>query len=211
MVDTGGVAYNAIRLIGICAGGYTAVIGPGPMGIVLQQMAQSMGSKTIVIGYKDEARLAVAKKVGADYIIESSEIDDVVGKVRKITDGRGVDRAFDCAGSNDTLGNAILMTGKGGKVGIVAYPKQGTTQKVLYYMVKNQITVQGVRANPNCSQPLLDLIADGVVDTASLVTHVFSIDEIEEAFDTFVNQKEGAVKVVIHPNGEEKQAGIWRG
>ena len=204
MVDTGGVAYNAIRLIGICPGGYTAIIGPGPMGILLMQMAKSMGSKTIIIGYRDTDRLAVAKKVGADYVIDSYEIDDIVAEVRKITNGKGVDRAFDCAGSNDTFGNAIMMTGKNGKVGIVAYPKQPTSKEALYYLVKNQITVQGVRANPNCSKPLIDFIADGAVDAASLVTNAFSIDDIDEAFDVFVNQRDGAVKVVIHPNGENE-------
>lgn len=202
MVDTGGVALNAIRLIGISPGGYTAVIGPGPMGVMLLQMARAMGSKTIMIGYHDAARLAVAKKVGADHVIESSEIDDVVAEVRQITDGKGVERTFDCAGSGDTFGKAIMMTRKNGKVGIIAYPKQITSYEALYYLVKNQITVQGVRANPNCSKSLLDMISGGAVDAASLVTHAFSIEETAEAFDTFVNQKDGAVKVVIHPNGD---------
>ncbi len=202
MVDTGGVALNAIRLIGIVPGGYTAVIGPGPMGIMLMQMARSMGSRTIMIGYRDTARLAVAKKTGADYTIESAETQDVVAEVRRITGGKGSDRTFDCAGSNDTFGKAVMMTGKNGKVGIVAYPKQVTSKEALYYLVKNQITVQGVRANPNCSAALLDMISGGAVDAASLVTHAFPIDQVKEAFDTFVNQKDGVVKVVIHPNGE---------
>lgn len=200
MVDTGGVGYNAIELIGIVPGGYTVVIGPGPMGILLLQMAKAMGSKTIVIGYHDSERLSVAKSVGADYVLDSAEIDDIVSEVRALTHGKGAERSFDCAGSPGTMGNAILMTGKNGKVGVVAYPKAPASQEALYYMVKNQITVQGVRANPNCSQPLLDLISQGAVNARALVTHAFPLEDIEQAFDTFVNHKDGAVKVVLHPN-----------
>lgn len=205
MVDTAGVAYNGIQLTGIVPGGWTAVIGPGPMGIMLAQMAQAMGSRTIVIGYKDRERLAVAKASGADYVIETAETPDVVAAVWEISGGRGADRSFDCAGAGDTLDKAIRMTGMNGRVGVIAYPKQPTTQEALYYMVKHQITVQGVRANPNCSKTVLDLMGCGKMAARSLVTHSFPIEEIREAFDTFVNHKDGAVKVVIHPNGKEEQ------
>jgi L-iditol 2-dehydrogenase len=202
MVDTGGVGYNAIRLLGIVPGGYTAVIGPGPMGILLAQVAKAMGSKTIITGYHDAERLAVARAVGVDYVFDSAEVDDVVETVREMTGGRGADRSFDCAGAPGTMGNAILMTAKDGAVGVIAYPKTPASQEALYYMVKNQITVQGVRANPNCSKPLLDLISNGAVNAKALVTHAFPIEKTAEAFDTFVNHKDGAVKVVIHPNGD---------
>lgn len=204
MVDTAGTAYNGIRLVGIVPGGWTAVIGPGPMGILLAQMAKAMGSKTIVIGYRDQDRLEVAKKTGADVVIETTEVADVVEEVRRITKGKGTDRSFDCAGSGDTLDEAIRMTGRNGKVGVIAYPKMPTTQEALYYMVKNQVTVQGVRANPNCSVPVLDLIKHEKIDAGSLVTHAFPIEKIKEAFDTFIHHKDGAVKVVVHPNGEEE-------
>lgn len=203
MVDTAGTAYNGIQLCGIVPGGWTAVIGPGPMGILLAQMAKAMGSRTIVIGYNDADRLAMAKKTGADHVIETLEVPDVVEAVRALTGGRGAVRTFDCAGAGDTLDKAIRMTAANGKVGVIAYPKMPTTQEALYYMVKNQITVQGVRANPNCSRPVLELIGSGRMNAGDLVTHRFDLEHTEEAFDTFVNHKDGAVKVVIHPNGEE--------
>ena len=204
MIDTGGTAFNGIRLIGIVPGGWTAVIGPGPMGILLAQMAKAMGSKTIVIGYRDHDRLSVARELGVDHTIETTEVADVVEEVRRLTGGRGADRSFDCAGAGDTLDELIRMTANNGKVGVIAYPKVPTTQEALYYMVKNQITVQGVRANPNCSLPLLGMIGHGKVNARRLVTHTFPIEQTEQAFDTFINHKDGAVKVVIHPNGEEE-------
>ena len=204
MVDTAGTAFHAISLIGIEPGGWTGIVGPGPMGTMLAQMAKAMGSKTILIGYNDRARLALAQKLGADYIIETTEVEDVVEEVRKITGGRGTDRSFDTAGAGDTLDEVIRMTGRNGKCAIVAYPKVPTTQEALYYMVKNQITVQGVRANPNASLPVLNLISSGKIDAKSLITHVFPIEETKKAFEVFTGHSDGAAKVVIHPNGDEE-------
>ena len=205
MVDTAGTAFNGMRLIGIVPGGWTAVIGPGPMGIMLAQMAKAMGSRAIIIGYQDRDRLAVAEKVGIDYCIETTEVDDVVKEVRRITGGRGVDRAFDCAGAHDTLDELIRMTAKNGKAAVIAYPKMPTTLDALYYMVKNQITVQGVRANPNCARTVLNMMANGSLDAASLVTHHFPIEETKKAFDIFANHKDGVVKVCILPNGSNDE------
>ncbi len=204
MADTAGTAYNGIRLIGIVPGGWTLVIDPGPMGNMLAQMAKSMGSKTIVVGYNDADRLKVAKATGADYVIETTECEDVVAEIKRITGGRGVDRSFDCAGAHDTLDEAIRATTANGKVAVIAYPKMPTTQEALYYMVKNQITVQGVRANPNCNPTVLNMMADGSLDSKSLITHAYSIEDTKKAFHTFINHEDGAVKVVIHPNGSEE-------
>ncbi len=200
MADTAGTAYNGLRLLDVEPGGYTAVIGPGPMGVMLAQMAKAMGSRTIILGYHDAARLTVARKAGGAHVVVTAELPDVVDTVRNLTGGRGADRTFDCAGSAGTLENAVRMTCPNGKVGVIAYPKQPAAQEALYYMVKNQITVQGVRANPNCSGPVLQLISQGAIDASSLITHSFGIDEIELAFDVFTNHRDGAVKVVIHPN-----------
>lgn len=125
-------------------------------------------------------------------------------EVRRLTGGRGADRSFDCAGAGDTLDELIRMTAKNGKVGVIAYPKVPTTQEALYYMVKNQITVQGVRANPNCSAAVARDDRPRQGQARRLVTHTFPIEQTEQAFDTFINHKDGAVKVVIHPNGEEE-------
>lgn len=205
-VDTAGIAFHGISLAGIVPGGWTAIIGPGPMGILLMQMAKAMGSKTVVIGYNDPERLRMAKQTGADHVIETLETPDVVEAVRALTGGAGADRSFDCAGAGDTLDKAIRMTAPEGHVAVIAYPKQTTTQEALYYMVKNEITVHGVRANPNCSAKVLGLMSGGKLRVGEIITHRFPLERLHEAFDTFVNHKDGAIRVVIHPNGEEETA-----
>lgn len=198
LVDTAGTAYNALKLTGVEPGGYTAVIGPGPMGLMSMALAKTMSSKTIVIGRRE--RLQVAKKLGADYIIDFEKVDDPVEEVRKLTDGLGAHQVIECAGNATAYFEAVQMTRKHGHVALISIPGGDGQEMALKSMIMNQITLHGVRANPNCSKSVLDLISQGGLDIKSLITHIYSIDKIHDAFDTFINRKDGAVKVIIHPN-----------
>lgn len=198
MVDTAGTAYNAIKLTGIEPGGYTVIIGPGPMGIMAMEIANAMGSQTIMIGRGH--RLEVAKELGATYVVDFEKTEDVVAAVREITDGLGAHQVIECAGNTSAFMEAILMARKNGHVAFISIPSEDGQLMAAKHMIMNQITVHGVRANPNCSKTVVDLIAQKRIDAKGIITHTFPMDEIHEAFDTFINRRDGAVKVVVHPN-----------
>lgn len=107
---------------------------------------------------------------------------------------------IEAAGSASVYLESIQMTRKGGHVAFISIPAQDGQETALKSLVMNQITLHGVRANPNCSAEVLALMSSGAVDAKRMITHVFPIDEIHQAFDTFQNRRDGAVKVVIHPN-----------
>lgn len=196
LTDTAGTAFNALRLTGVEPGGYTAVIGPGPMGLLAMSLAKAMGSRTIMIGRGH--RLEVAKQMGADYTV-NFEKEDVVAAVRSVTGGLGAHQVIEAAGTASVYKEAILMARKGGHVAFISIPNEDGQEAAFKTLIMNQITVHGVRANPNCSIPVLGLMEQGTLKTEGLITHVFPIDEIHEAFETFIKRKGGAVKIVVHP------------
>jgi len=198
LVDTAGTALQAIRLTGIVPGGYSAVVGPGPIGIFAMQIARAMGSHTIMVGRK--ARLALAGRLGAEFLVDYEKDGDVVAKVREITGGIGVDEAFEAAGSQDSPGQCIKMARKNGKVALISLPVTDDHAIPVKTMVMNQIALLGSRANPNCSKDVLELIASGRINAKGMITHTFPLREIHKALDTFVNRIDGAMKVVVHPN-----------
>mgnify|MGYP000874979883 FL=1 len=203
LADTGGTAYNALKLTGVEPGGYTVIIGPGPMGIMTMMLAKAMGSRTIIVGRRE--RLQVAKKLGADFIVDYEKADDPVAAVRELTEGFGAHQVIECAGNATAYFEAVKMARKRGHVALISIPGDDGQEIAVKSMIMNQITVHGVRANPNCSRTVLNLMSQGAVDARGMITHTFPIDMIHEAFDTFINRKDGAVKVVIHPNGEEQE------
>ena len=99
--------------------------------------------------------------------------------------------------------NAMLQSvrcaKKNGRVAIVSLPSQDEYSFPVKTMVMNQITVNGSRANPNCSKDVLSLISENRINAKDLITHTFDIDDIHKALETFVNRTDGAMKVVIHP------------
>lgn len=205
LVDTAGTAYNALRLCGVVPGGWTAILGPGPMGIIAMQIANALGSKTIIIGRGK--RLQTAIKMGATKDIDFEKTDNLVDEVKKLTDGIGTDQVIETAGKDSTFIEAVQMARKGGHVAFIAIPVEDIHGTAVKTLVLNQITLHGVRANPNCSAPVLKLIEQGSINLKELITHKFDIDDIHAAFDTFINRKKGAVKVIIEPwQGENKDA-----
>lgn len=198
LVDTAGTACHALRLCGVVPGGYTVIIGPGPMGISAMMLAKAMGSVTIMIGRRE--RLAFAGKMGADILIDYETVDDPIAEVRRVTGGYGADQVIEAAGNTTAFMESVQMARKGGHVAFISIPAQDGQEIAGKYLVMNQISLHGTRANPNCSRVVLNMMANGTLgNLKDMITHVYSINDIKEAFDTFINRKEGAVKVLIHP------------
>lgn len=202
LVDTAGVGLHAIDLTGITRGGTVAVIGPGPIGILAMRAARLSGaSKVVMVGRR--SRLEAARHLGADHLIDF-EKEDPVKAVRAATGGVGVDEVFECSGAAGTFRQAVMMVRPGGRVALLGVPPESVREELPYkYICRNEIAIVGVKANPNVSAKALSLIASGQLVVKDLITHVFPLEEFGTALGTFVNRREGAVKVVIEPNGPE--------
>jgi L-iditol 2-dehydrogenase len=201
VVDTAGVVMHGLELSGITPGGTVAVIGPGPIGMIAMRLARALGAaRVIAIGRG--ARLAASRQSGADVLVDF-EREDPVKAVREATGGRGVHEAIECSGAAGTFRQAVEMVRKGGRVALVGVPTDKVVERLPYkYIVHNEIAIFGARANPNVSHKMLPMIATGQLKVADLITHTFPLEQFSAALDVFVQRRDGALKVVIEPNGE---------
>ena len=199
VLDAAGTGLHLADQTGISAGGNVVVIGPGPIGMITASIAKALGtSKIIMVGRG--SRLKKALELCADALIDF-EKEDVIEQVMEMTDGIGADEVFECSGAKGTLNQAIQIARKGGAIGIVGLPSPGNIEEVdNRKLIIDEISIFGSRANPNVSARLLSMISSGSLDIKKYITHVFSMDEYEKAFDYFANRKEGALKVIIEPN-----------
>lgn len=202
LIDTAGVALHGLDLVGITPGGSVAVIGPGPIGLFVMKLARALGSaKVIAVGRR--SRLEAAKNFSDKQV--DFEREDPVQAVRAATGGRGVDEALECSGAEGTFRQAVEMVRKGGRVALLGVPSDLLLEKLPFkYIVHNEIMITGVRANPNVSDKLLQMVACGLLKMDDLISHTFPLEAFNEALDTFVNRRDGAIKVVLEPNGPEK-------
>jgi len=202
LADTAGTSLQAIRLTGIAEGGWTVVIGPGPIGMFCMEIAKAMGSRTIMVGRGH--RLEIAGQLGADVLINFEEVDDVVAAIREATGGVGVDQAFDAAGTKDSAAQCVYACRKNGQVALVALPTSDMHELPTKTMTMNQIHVHGSRANPNCCEEVLKMMSEGKIDAAGMITHVIPLSDFHHAMEVFTKRLEGAMKVVVSPWPEEK-------
>ncbi len=202
MCDTTGVALHGLELAGVTVGGTVAVVGPGPIGLSAMLIAKAMGAaKVIVIGRG--GRLVAAKRFGADFCVDFTK-EDPVQAVRALTNGLGVDEAYECSGAKGTFNQCVRMVRKGGRIALIGVATDDVMEEIPFkYVTHNEIAIFGSRANPNVSYKVLQMMSSGQLNVKNLITHRFKLDDFSEALDTFVNRRDNAIKVVILPNGEE--------
>jgi L-iditol 2-dehydrogenase len=195
MLDTAGVALHGVNRGRVSVGDVVVVTGPGPIGLFTAQYAKTAGAeKVIVVGRGARLAQAVALgAVGVDY-----EAGDPVEAVRALTGGQGADAVIECAGSTAACTQAIAMTRKGGRLvmnGLTSEPIEIPWSKI----VLDEIDMLGVRANPNTSERALALIANGTIKVGPILSHTFPLEEFATALATFVERRDGALKVVVNP------------
>ncbi|TAK25834.1 MAG: alcohol dehydrogenase [Chloroflexota bacterium] len=194
-MDPASIALHTIKRAGVSPGDTVAVIGPGPMGLMVLQCARALGAGRVLVVGRGE-RLAKAVELGAEPIDYTR--GDPVAAVRQVTGGRGADRAVECAGTGETLAQAIEMVRKGGSVSVIGIPLEPAALPIKK-LVLDEISVHGVRANRGTCEEVLPLMVRGTVNVRPLVTHRFPLASFPEALATFVERRGGAIKVLIKP------------
>lgn len=195
LCDTASIAMHSVRRPGIEPGDLVASVGSGGMGLLVAMCAKTLGAaRVIVIG--GGKRLERAGDLGFETV--DYHDGDPIPKVRDWSGGLGVDVAIDSAGSKDSIGQAIGMVRKGGRVAFTGIPKEPTAvnfQKI----VLEEIDLYGVRANRNTMESVIPLMADGRIPADRLITHHFPLAEFREALRTFNERVDGALKVIVEP------------
>jgi 2-desacetyl-2-hydroxyethyl bacteriochlorophyllide A dehydrogenase len=193
--DVMGTGYHGVAASGLAAGETAAVIGLGPVGLCAVQAAKLAGARVIAID-SVEQRLAMAESFGALPLHLSEQ--DVGAEVRKLTEGRGgVDVAIDAVGHTDVLDMAIRLTRACGRVQCIGiYAERGEIHLGLAWL--KSLTVRGGQANVIAHvDPVLEMLADGRLDPAPLVTHHMKLADAPEAYEIFDRRE--ALKIALTP------------
>ena len=173
------------------------VSGPGCVGLLVAQMAQLEGARVVLAGIdRDRARLECARRIGIDEVVNLDERDPLE-TVRELTDGRGADIVFECAGVAESLATCWQAVRKEGTlVPVGMYP--GPIKTDFGSISMKDLRVIGTYGYVWTSwQRTVRLLAEGRIVSGELVSHAFSLEAFEEAFRTTSNGK--GVKVIFEP------------
>ena len=194
LLDPASIALHTVKRGVMDPGDTVAIIGPGPMGLMVLLCALALGAgRAIVVGRGQ--RLRVAAELGAETV--DIEACDPVAAVREMTAG-GAQVVIECAGTATTLGQAVEMARKGGHVSVIGIPLEPAALPVKK-LVLEEIDLHGVRANRGTCEEALPLLANRRIDPRRLITHRFALEQFPEALATFEQRREGAIKVAVKP------------
>ena len=182
-------------------GDTVAVFAQGPIGLCATAGAKLSGA-TMVIGVDRLAnRLEMARRMGADFVIDGSR-KDAVEEIMRLTDGRGVDVAIEALGTQATFEACLRVLRPGGTLSSLGVYSSDLTIPMSAFAAglgNHQIVTSLCPGGKERMRRLLAVIQAGRVDLSAMVTHRFKLDEIEKAYDLFAHQRDGVLKVAITP------------
>jgi L-iditol 2-dehydrogenase len=194
MLEPLGIAIHTVDLGKIKAGMNVGVFGCGPIGLLIIQMAKLSGAANIIGTDKLPHRVEAAKRFGASqtYLIDNnSRLDEM----RAATNGRGVDVAFEAAGMQDAVDDAVAAVRPGGKVILAGIPDDDKTSFSASVARRKGLTIKLVRRMKHTYPRAIELVSKGLIDVRSLVTHHFPLAQASEAFR--VAERREGLKIII--------------
>jgi 2-desacetyl-2-hydroxyethyl bacteriochlorophyllide A dehydrogenase len=198
MVTTAASPLWAIDLMGgYLAGETVLVLGPGPIGLIAVQLCKALGAERVILSGTRDSRLDIGKQHGADFTINVRR-ENLADRVREITQGKGADSVLECAGGPTSMQEALENVKRGGRIGVVAW-YTGPVQMDMNLAVRSNVRIYAARGEGgmNCGRSLA-LMSAGKIVADPIITHHFTLDQIHEAFRTYVERIGNALKVVIH-------------
>ena len=199
--DIMSTGFSGAESAGIRIGDAVAVFAQGPIGLCATLGAKLSGA-TLVIGVdKVPARLEMARRLGADVVVDASKVD-VVDEIMKITGGRGVDASIEALGTQATFEAALRVLRPGGtlsSLGVYATDLKIPLGAFAAGLGDHKIVTTLCPGGKERMRRLMSAIESGRADLGALVTHRYKLDDVEAAYELFAHQRDGVLKVALTP------------
>jgi L-iditol 2-dehydrogenase len=199
------VALHGLLQADYRGGGDVAILGGGNIGILTAQWAKLLGARTVTVFDIDDDRLALAKKLGADVVINTTW-PDFAQSAAEWTDGRGYDFVFETAGQPATLQLGFDLVRNKGAMGCIGTPSRPVTFSPEQWEKLNRKEFHLTGSWMSYSAPFpgrewsltADYFGTGALQLdASMIYRRFALSEIRNAFDLFLTPSAVKGKVLI--------------
>jgi alcohol dehydrogenase len=182
-------------------GDSVVVYAQGPIGLNAVAGARLMGAALIIGVDSLPNRLEMAKKMGADVVVNYKE-EDPIAAVKRLTGGRGADVAIESLGTQQTFENCLRSVRPGGTVsslGVYGGKLEMPVEPFIYGIGDIKIVSTLCPGGRERMRRLMELVLTGKLNLRQLLTHHFMLDDILEAYDLFSHQRDNVLKVAILP------------
>ena len=196
MVEPLHVAMQAVFLSKIMPGESAVILGPGPIGLLTLLALKAAGVFVFMIGKDvDEQRLMLAKRLGADVVLNADEVEPVSSVLEVIR--AGVDSVFEATGVPATIQQGLNMVKKNGKVIAIGIHSSPASINMLDLVRSSKHLIGSYGGPLSVWIRELSLLAQGLINPKPLVSHKLPLDEAERGFEWCI--KKTGIKILLTP------------
>lgn len=211
MGEPAAVSLHALRRSKIEVGETVVIFGPGTIGLLIASWAKIWGASRVLLVGTDNTNIDFIKSLGFEYVI-SGQSHDPIEWVMDMTNGNGADVAIEAVGTPETFGNCLLAAAPGGRVLAVGNPNGDylLPKDTYWKILRKQLTIVGTwnstynKANKNDWLITVESMASKKLDVRKMITHRYSLDNIDEALKIMKDPNTFTNKVMIFPESEEQ-------
>ena len=200
LADIASTGFSGAESGQVRIGDSVVVFAQGPIGLCATAGARLMGAAYIIAVESDPTRMAMAREMGADVVIDPKQ-SDVVAEVKRLTNG-GADVSIEALGIQETFENALRCLRPGGtlsSLGVYSGKLQMPYDAFAAGLGDYKIVTTLCPGGKERMHRLMSMVKSGRFDPTPLITHRFSLDNIVEAYELFGEHRDGVLKVAIRP------------
>ena len=199
LADIASTGFSGAESGGVRIGDTVVVFAQGPIGLCATAGAKLMGAARVIGIEGDPNRAAMARRMGADIVLDPETVD-VVAEVKRLTGGFGADVAIEALGLQVTFESALRSIRPGGtlsSLGVYSGKLQVPYDAFAAGLGDQTIVTTLCPGGKERMERLMRMVETGRFDPLPLITHRFGLDQIVEAYDLFSNRRDGVLKVAI--------------
>ncbi|MCD6470157.1 zinc-dependent alcohol dehydrogenase family protein [Candidatus Bathyarchaeota archaeon] len=186
--------------VGIKAGESVLIVGAGPIGLLLMQLVRNFGASMIIQTDLEDYRLEKALELGADRVVNVRK-EDPIKVIKELTGGYGVDVAIEAVGSPKAITQAVEAVRKGGRVNIFGVsPQDAVWQVKPFDLYSKELTITTSYRSPYTFQRAVKMASSGRLKLKPLISHIFPLEKIAEAFEILDKKLDNVMKVILKPS-----------
>jgi threonine 3-dehydrogenase len=174
------------------------VLGCGPIGLFAVGIARASGARQVIAVEPNDFRLALAKQMGADLLVDPGK-EDPVKAVLTATDGHGAEVVLEMSGVPQVIDQGTRMLAPGGRMSLLGLPGEPVALDLTDQVIFKEARLVGVTGRElfRTWQQMTTFLATGMVDVAPVITHRFRLEQFEDAFEVMASGRSG--KVILVP------------
>jgi len=198
--DIGSTGLSGAESGGVKIGDAVAVFAQGPIGLCAALGAKLMGAALVIGVDGDDNRIAFARRIGIDAVLDYRKVD-ITDEIRRLTGG-GVDVAIEALGTQPTFETALRVLRPGGtlsSLGVYSGKLQVPYDAFAAGLGDHRIVTTLCPGGKERMRRLIEMVRHGKLDLRPLLTHRFKLDDINAAYALFGERRDGVMKVMITP------------